>query len=103
MADKIYALEVDETGTPTAEVEPVGLEGPAYWALEVVGNVLGHGGLDAILTATGDGPLPEGARADNVTVLAALVSESREGVSTLAGRLDAIEARLDALEGEPPA
>lgn len=103
MADKIYALEVDETGTPTAEVEPVGLEGPAYWALEVVGNVLGHAGLDAVLTATDDGPLPEGARADNVTVLAGLVGEFWEEIPALTERIDALETRLAALEGEPPA
>lgn len=103
MADKVYALEVDETGTPTAEVEVAGPEGPAYWTLEVVGNTLGHAGLDAIHAAAGDTPPPEGARTDNVRALAVLMGAFREETATLAGRVDTLETRLAALEGEPPA
>ena len=102
MADKVYALEVNEDGLPTQSATADGGR-LARWVFEALGDAVGDWGMDDFLTDSGGAPAAEGMRAQNVTSLVltvvgmhALLIDSREQIT-------ALETRLAALEGEPPA
>lgn len=93
MADKVYALEVDEGGAPTAPLSAHG--GAAEWAAMAVGDHLGRAGIDRVLEEQGMEVTDRPTQALGMVVLAV------EGMFALGSRLEAIEARLDKLD--PPA
>ena len=109
MADKIYVLEVDETAAPTAAPSAAENESLAMWIAEILGDALGHLGLDYEYERYVGGRAPEGMRYDNLLLLGEVCTRARamdgriDALEEAVSRIDTLEARLAALEGEPPA
>lgn len=109
MTDKIYVLEVDETAAPTAAPSAAENESLAMWIAEILGDALGHLGLDYEYERYVGGRAPEGMRYDNLLLLGEVCARARamdgriDALEEAVSRIDTLEARLAALEGDPPA